>query len=185
MPENPAPPDADDSMSPAGGPGAPADSAEPAEPAQPAQPAEPATPPELPSLPGRFLIGAGTVGLLLAVCTLLLVYNVAKGNLDWTLPQIVAMPLVVMGVVLCCWGAALAATDWRAQYKPTASAEARDASSVGAIIDALGKLKGAALILVSGLVLLLGTAWIAASDAGSDGDTPDPGSTASPTATAS
>ena len=47
------------------------------------------------------------------------------------------------------------------------------------LVEALGKLKGASLILITGVVLLLGPAWIGAASAGSDPATPSPSATTS------
>jgi hypothetical protein len=74
-----------------------------------------------------------------------------------------SFPLVVFGGLLIAGGAWMAIVEWRGRFKKPEVAT--DAVDVGKVIEAIGKLRGAALLLVVGGLLLFGAAWIAQSAA--------------------
>ena len=94
-------------------------------------------------------------------------------------------PVTVVGVAVTLIGVWMALTEWRgrfaAQSETTGEREIPDPSK---IIEALGKLRGAALVLVSGIVILLGVAWMTSSTASAP-PAPTPSTTSTPTSTAS
>jgi hypothetical protein len=94
----------------------------------------------------------------------------------------ITVPVVVFGGVTLLVGVWMAAVEWRGLFKtPTTTLTTMNTDGVdpGKIIEALGKLKGAALVMVVGGLLLLGATWVAQS-AAQPPPTPAP-STAGPT----
>jgi hypothetical protein len=92
-------------------------------------------------------------------------------------------PVTVVGVAVTLIGVWMALTEWRGRF--TARAETtgdREIPDPSKIIEALGKLRGAALVLVSGIVILLGVAWMTSSTASAP---PAPTPSSTPTSTAS
>jgi hypothetical protein len=90
-------------------------------------------------------------------------------------------PVTVVGVGVTLFGVWMAMTEWRGRFaeKPETTRE-REIPDASKIIEALGKLRGAALVLVSGIVILLGVAWMTSATASAP-----PAPTPSSTATAS
>jgi hypothetical protein len=127
------------------------------------------------------LVGAAVLALIVLVIT----FAVVGSHLDDDLAHQMTVPLLICGVLLVMGGAAMAAVDWRSAYESASRGPQGFGEDPAKVIDALGKLKGAALVLVSGLVLLLGLAWIAASSADdSPANPPAPApSSVSPSAT--
>ena len=90
-------------------------------------------------------------------------------------------PVTVVGVAVTLVGVWMAATEWRGRFaeKPATTGE-REIPDPTKIIEALGKLRGASLVLVSGTLILLGVAWMTSATASAP---PAPAPTA-PTSTA-
>ena len=163
------------------GPGAPAPVSPPATPGTPGTPATtqpPAEPP--PEFHKAFAAVTGGAALLLAALLLwrptLTAWDITKD--DWlgdhgatAFAASVAVPLTVFGGLLVMIGAWMAAVEWRGRFKkePAAKVQARGGvvDSLDEIITAVGKLRGAALVLVAGALLMLGAAWIGQSSADS------------------
>ncbi|WP_404390250.1 hypothetical protein [Humibacillus xanthopallidus] len=92
-------------------------------------------------------------------------------------------PVTVVGVAVTLFGVWMAMTEWRGRFTkaPTATGE-REIPDPSRIIEALGKLRGAALVLVSGIVILLGVAWMTSATASAPpAPSPTSTATASPT----
>ena len=80
----------------------------------------------------------------------------------------ITIPVVIFGAVTLLVGVWMAVVEWRGILKtPKTTLATMSGSSVdlGKIIEAIGKLKGAALAMVVGGLLLLGAAWVAQSAA--------------------
>ena len=80
----------------------------------------------------------------------------------------ITVPVVVLGVITLLIGVWMAIVEWRGIFKaPQDTFTTLDDAGVdpGKIIEAIGKLKGAALAMVIGGLLLLGAAWVAQSAA--------------------
>jgi hypothetical protein len=100
------------------------------------------------------------------------------------------VPLTVLGGAAVAVGAWMAAVEWRGRFKKrpkkkekeeAEEARARGVSvDVGEAITAIGKLRGAALVLVVGAALMLGSAWIAKESAGQSSPTTTTPTTTSP-----
>jgi hypothetical protein len=76
-------------------------------------------------------------------------------------------PVTVVGVTVTLIGVWMAMTEWRGRFATkadTATGE-REIPDPSKIIEALGKLRGAALVLVSGIIILLGVAWMTSATA--------------------
>ena len=92
-------------------------------------------------------------------------------------------PVTVVGVAVTLIGVWMAATEWRGRFAAKAEAtQTREIPDPAKVIEALGKLRGAALVLVSGIVILLGVAWMTSATASAP---PAPTPSSTPTATAS
>ena len=87
-------------------------------------------------------------------------------------------PVTVVGVAVTLFGVWMAMTEWRGRFteKPQTTVD-REVPDPSRIIEALGKLRGAALVLVSGIVILLGVAWMTSATASAP-PAPSPTSTA-------
>jgi hypothetical protein len=91
-----------------------------------------------------------------------------------------SLPLTIVGGFILSVGTWMAAVEWRGRFKPP---KPPNRKAVGVPIDlsslagAIGKLKGAPLVLFIGAVLMLGSAWVAHSSAGAA----DPAASAGPT----
>jgi hypothetical protein len=124
-----------------------------------------------------FAWGAAAVVAVLAVLIFArpAVSSWQLGPGDWTnektgqsaLAASVMMPLLVLGGVVVLIGAWMAAVEWRGRFAPDDGSEvtsfAIDTDGIAKIIDAVGKLRGAVLVMVVGALLMLGAAWIAES----------------------
>ena len=141
-------------------------------------------PVELPSIPLTFARWAFAVAGLVAFTTLMLTFLIIGKHANDDLPHQLSLPLITCGVLLVASGVAMASVDWRSAYKETAKQHDLDDTSnmveAAKLVEALGKLRGGTLILIAGLVLLLGCAWVAANAAeagtGSRTGSPPPGS---------
>ncbi|TQM65103.1 hypothetical protein FBY41_1488 [Humibacillus xanthopallidus] len=92
-------------------------------------------------------------------------------------------PVTVVGVAVTLIGVWMAATEWRGRFAtPVDTTGEREIPDPTKIIEALGKLRGAALVLVSGVVILLGVAWMTSATASAP---PAPTPSSTPTSTAS
>jgi cytoskeletal protein RodZ len=91
-------------------------------------------------------------------------------------------PVTVVGVAVTLIGVWMAATEWRGRFAaPADTTGEREIADPTKIVEALGKLRGAALVLVSGVVILLGVAWMTSATASAP-PAPTPSSTSTPTA---
>lgn len=88
------------------------------------------------------------------------------------------VPIILLGIILVLLGTWMALVEWRGSFKSSGDMTARGAVDPAAIITAIGKLKGAALVLVVGGVLMLAAAWVASSAAQPAPTTPSPSSAA-------
>ena len=81
----------------------------------------------------------------------------------------VAVPLTIVGGILVLVGAWMAVVEWRGRFAAKAKAKATQDKGLdikpAEIIAAIGNLKGAALVLVVGALIMFGAAWIAQSAA--------------------
>jgi hypothetical protein len=92
-------------------------------------------------------------------------------------------PVTVVGVAVTLVGVWMALTEWRGRFAArTETTDEREVPDPSKIIEALGKLRGAALVLVSGIVILLGVAWMTSSTTSAP---PAPTPSSTPTSTAS
>ena len=170
-------------------------------PVSPQQPAPPASPPSGPAEATTwhkgFAIGSALVVLLL-IAGFVYVSQLLAGNLGLDAAQAAKLdgrallasrvigPVTVIGVVVTLVGVWMAMTEWRGRFaeqkKAAEPSGDRDVSVVPKIIEALGALRGAALVLVSGIAILLGVAWMTSATASAP-PAPAPTSTASTTTT--
>lgn len=76
-------------------------------------------------------------------------------------------PVLVLGVVLVLAGAWMAVVEWRGRFKKAAPDVVAEgpAADVAKVVAAVGKLQGAALLIVSGALMLIASAWVAQSAA--------------------
>ncbi len=79
-------------------------------------------------------------------------------------------PIAVVGVLTVLIGLWMTVTEWRGRFAgPTKAGQHRGAGEDATkLIEALGKLKGATLVLVSGVLILLCVAWMTSSTTGSE-----------------
>jgi hypothetical protein len=135
----------------------------------PAQPAEEKPEFHKTFLKGSLIAAGATAGVVLVIFGLVfwLDNDWEKLTASARLAATLAVPITVLGVLLVCTGAALAGTEWRGTLKdPPPPVETRDAAvDVPKVIEAVGKLRGPALMIVAGALLLGGSAWIASSAA--------------------
>ena len=119
-------------------------------------------------------IGAGVVAVVVialswwAVSGLHLVGGGSDLDASRRLAAGLAVPLSVLGTLLVPLGTAMALVEWRGMFAPPAQEEAKARAGtpdLGKMLEAVGKLKGAALVMVVGALLLGGSAWIASSAA--------------------
>jgi hypothetical protein len=76
-----------------------------------------------------------------------------------------AIPLSILGTLLVPLGAAMAVVEWRGTLARPAEREQAAAPDLGKMLEAVGRLRGAALVMVVGALLLGGAAWVASSAA--------------------
>jgi hypothetical protein len=88
-------------------------------------------------------------------------------------------PVTVVGVAVTLVGVWMAMTEWRGRFteKAETGTGEREIPDPAKIIEALGKLRGAALVLISGIIILLGVAWMTSATASAP-PAPAPTSTA-------
>jgi len=88
-------------------------------------------------------------------------------------------PVTVVGVAVTLVGVWMAMTEWRGRFATKAETVTgeREIPDPSKIIEALGKLRGAALVLVSGIIILLGVAWMTSATASAP-PAPSPATTA-------
>lgn len=100
----------------------------------------------------------------------------------FALAAALAKPLMIAGAALVAAGLWMVATEWRGRFVPKAAVRTKGVADAVSLVEALGKLKGSSLVLITGVVLMLGPAWIAASAAGSDppASTPSDGPSGEP-----
>ncbi len=94
-------------------------------------------------------------------------------------------PIAALGVVLVIVGATMTLIEWRGRFAEEPATEdgtPRGVSDVDPVklVEAIGKLKGATLIVVAGLVILLGVAWMTSSTAAPPPSSPSPPGTTKP-----
>ena len=123
---------------------------------------------------------AALSALALAVLGVVLLWRPARtawdiAKSDWlgdrsddALASSLSVPLTVLGGALIMIGTWMALVEWRGRFKEPARARSRSMPDVPEIIAAIGKLRGAALVLVVGAALMLASAGVAASAAGND-----------------
>lgn len=128
-----------------------------------------------------FAIVAGLVSVV--VVTLVLVglnlFNGRGGMADaaWTALEgrlkfalALTSPLVVLGTILLLAGMWMAVVEWRGRFvdEPKAGPVTKGdlPFDVGKLVDAIGKLHGATLVVVVGAILLIASAWVGQSAAG-------------------
>jgi hypothetical protein len=133
------------------------------------EPATPEAPPEfhlwfaiLTAIPAAII---GTVILLAPART---ARDISESDLkgtdgDTALAASLAVPLTVLGGASVVLGAWMAMVEWRGRFKKKEPADRGFEPDVGKIIEAIGKLRGAALVMVVGALLMLGGAWVAQS----------------------
>ena len=140
-------------------------------------PAEPATPPEpAPIYYDAFakdtawrigLLGA-IVGVVFLLAVLLLVargWETLEGRLK--VGMTIAVPVAVLGIVIVLAGLWMAVVEWRGRFAEKPAPKTRDFGvEPDKIIEAVGKLRGAALAMVVGAILIVASAWIAQAAAG-------------------
>lgn len=172
-----------------------------ANPPSPSPAAPPTTPPATPAAPPEpatiwhkgFAIASAVVLLLLAVA-FVIGSQLFADNLGLDATQTAKLdgraliaarvigPVTVIGVIVALIGVWMAMTEWRGRFakKTEAATGERDIPDPAKIIEALGKLRGAALVLVSGIIILLGVAWMTSATASAP-PSPAPSSTATAT----
>ncbi len=83
----------------------------------------------------------------------------------------IVIPITVLGAIAVTLGAWMAVVEWRGRFakrapKPKPEAEAKGVpDQIPAVIEAVGKLRGAALVMIVGALLLFAAAWITQSTA--------------------
>jgi hypothetical protein len=153
-----------------------------------------ASPPEPPAaFYPKFAMDAARLITLFGVILVLglgLFGYVALSGAAWTsmegrlkIAVILGLPTAILGGVVILVGLWMAVVEWRGRLtKPVDDDEpvARGLPSgddVSKVITAVGALRGPALALVVGAILMLGTAWIAQSAAGTAGPVASPEAT--------
>jgi hypothetical protein len=123
----------------------------------------------------RFALLAGAVALGIAVAALwypaVTAWDIDAD--DWTgangnrlLAASLSVPLTVLGGLIAAVGAWMAVVEWRGRFRRADKKDGEEAVAapdLSKIIEAVGKLRGATLLLVVGGLLMLGSAWIAQS----------------------
>lgn len=150
-------------------------------------------PPEPPSIwHSTFANVSGVVAAVLLVVLILMtdLDSVQLGLTDTSYAKLdgralvgsaVIGPITLVGVVVTVVGVWMVAVEWRGRFVKTA-ADARPKSATAdltQLLTALGKLRGATLVLLSGVAILLGVAFMTSSTVGAD----PASSTSSPTST--
>lgn len=98
----------------------------------------------------------------------------------------VALPMTVLGIASVLVGLWMAVVEWRGRFAERTQAPEPGTKGIpenaDKIIEAVGKLRGAALAMVVGALLMFGAAWIGQSAAGTASPTPAPSDSAAPSA---
>jgi hypothetical protein len=137
------------------------------------------------------VIFAGAVAVLLALGTGLIfffttqqLFGIARS--DWiatnghlAFAASLTLPALLLGGATLAVGLFMALVEWRGRFRDATKKSDGDLVAKGVdpekIIEAVGKLQGAALVLVVGGLLMLGSVWVASSAAGSPpAPTPSP-----------
>jgi hypothetical protein len=93
--------------------------------------------------------------------------DLAGAQGDRMLAAALGLPLTLVGGALLALGAWMAVVEWRGRFKPkpadgpVGKLTAAIPIDIPKTIEAVGKLRGAAILLVVGALLMLGGAWIA------------------------
>lgn len=149
-------------------------------------PLEP-TPEVKPPWPKTFALAA-LAGAIIATIALAFAARVwtrlrestAQASTIEALPGQMAWPLLAIGWVVLAIGLWMVLVEWRVTFAYTqASPAATKSPDLVKVLDTLGKLKGATLVTLVGLVILLSPAWIAgsAAEGGSGGGSSDDAAT--------
>jgi hypothetical protein len=96
----------------------------------------------------------------------------------------VVVPLVALGGVVVLIGVWMAIVEWRGRFRAPSKYRGIE-EDLPKIIEAIGKLQGAALVLVVGVLVLFAAAWIAQSGVGAVGASPSPSASLSAVPSAS
>jgi hypothetical protein len=128
-------------------------------------------------------------GLLILSQTHVLSGRAGLGESEWDsldgrakVAVTLAVPMLVLGGFAVLVGIWMAAVEWKGRFRRREDTDAvtvkgPSGQDVAAVIDSIGKLRGAAIVLVVGAALMFAAAWVASSAA----ETPQPSPTASPT----
>ena len=167
----------------------------PAAPGPPEHPPNPANPPDPPPyFDVLFALVLGVISVVLIVLGLAVLGPFHNGlrlsDTEWKAltPQLqiatrLLVPIAALGAIAVIVGMWMAAVEWRGRFstdKPAlqskASQQARDSLAAEApagapavlssVIESAGKLRGAALVMIVGALLMGSAAWIAQSAAG-------------------
>jgi hypothetical protein len=146
-----------------------------------------------------FAVAVAAAGVLLAL-GLVARMNLLNGmagfaEKDWSkfaanlkLAAFMALPLTIIGSLAVLVGLGMALVEWRGRFaeKPTGdkiTVTGITGEDAAKVIEAVGKLRGAALSMVVGAIVLIASAWIAQSAAGTAPGSAEPtSSTAASTA---
>lgn len=119
-----------------------------------------------PAYRSDFAKSAGTAVAAVAALTIIIVIallsSLNKDGLgaDGKIAVVLLAAVLIIGIVVLAVGVWMAVVEWNGAMKvePTGM---RGLTSVGPIVEAVGKLKGAALVLVVGGLLVFSVAWSA------------------------
>lgn len=142
---------------------------------------------------------AQIIGVVSGVVLLISAFRILeKSGADWTatggnlmFAAALTLPVIVLGGLALAVGLFMAAVEWRGRFKEQEKARLESAvatstaitDNLDKIIESIGKLQGATLVLIVGLLLLLGSVWGVASSAA--GTAPSASPSPSPSAGAS
>jgi len=136
--------------------------------------------------PQNFAVAAGivAVAVLVALGVAARVWTRLRDSTDQAstleaLPGQVAWPLLTIGAVVLALGLWMVVVEWRGTFAAAPTKPGTKAADPVKVLELLSKLKGATLVSLVGLVILLAPAWIAGSAGGdgSGGGTSDDAST--------
>jgi hypothetical protein len=142
---------------------------------------------------------AQIIGIVSGVVLLIGAFRIfEKSGEDWTatggnlmFAAALTLPVIVLGGLTLAIGLFMAAVEWRGRFKADEKAKTDSTvttsiaipDNLDKIIESIGKLQGATLVLLVGLLLLLGSVWGVASSAA--GTAPSASPSPSPSASAS
>jgi hypothetical protein len=149
----------------------------------------PATPPEPPAVfhlqfakDSAVWVGAlGAVVGVLMIGSVLVLFVTAWGSLEGRLKVglTLAFPVAFLGAAIVLAGLWMAIVEWRGRLSDEPAPASRDLPfDPVKVIEAVGQLRGAALAMVVGAILIFASSWIAQSAAGTV--QPAPTSTTAP-----